>query len=85
LQRQAEREEAERRAARQRALIERLSQKLVERDRIGVELQKKLGGAEQDFRQLISIANEVAAAWPFAEGQLAPAALSPSSIARLIT
>jgi hypothetical protein len=43
-----------------------------------------LAVAEQKFRRLIAIGDEIAAAWPFAESQLIPAALTPSSISRLV-
>lgn len=84
LKAEAEKEASEKRAKERAALIERIEEKLKQRDEIGRELGETVKKADALFCKLFEAAKEIRAAWPWAHHDMPPTLLGDSAIARAV-
>jgi hypothetical protein len=84
LEAEAQREEAERTAARRRDVIPRVEKKLRESEGVAAELQEAIARTERAFRRLIDLRTAAAAALSFDANQLATCLVSVASVRLLV-
>jgi hypothetical protein len=72
-------------AAKREATICAVEAQLVERDRVGADLQAAVAKAEVLFRRVIGLTEAAGAAWPFDMSQRVSCNLSPVAIQRLLS
>src|SRR5262249_50675851 len=84
LEGERDRAENERREKEKETKVARLEATLAGRDAAGAELQTKIREAEKLFRQIISLSEKVAIAWPWGTADFGAALLTAPSIASVV-
>jgi len=84
LEKEAEREAAERRAKDKQELIARIEKKLSERDAAGARAVAAIKELDAAYRTMFKLGREIRAAWPWQAHDLPAAVLSDNAITRII-